>query len=68
MSEHGCADGAWQERFAVGVARVPVGDAPAHPAALAHAPFKPGGDAVNDRGVLELGELAGQAIDAIDQQ
>ena len=58
MSEHRRADRAWQERFAVGVARVSVGDASAHPAALTHAPLKPCGDAVHDRGVLELGEHA----------
>ena len=38
--------------------RVAVGRAAAHPAAFADTPFEPGDDAVDDGGVLELGEDA----------
>jgi hypothetical protein len=48
----------WHEQLGLFVAGVAVGGAAAHPFAFADAAFEAGGDAVDDRGVFELGEHA----------
>ncbi|HZT90788.1 MAG TPA: hypothetical protein VFA05_02010 [Gaiellaceae bacterium] len=55
-ADDGCLDRVGDEQLRPTVTHVAVGGAAAHPFSFADAAFEAGGDAVDDGGMLELGE------------